>query len=427
MPTLLAVARHALSRRKPGVQSVITWLCVLLPGACGGGGSTAPAGGSTALACASTGTYAGAALHATLVSRSFPAVPANSSNDAKVPADLAVLLDARVTQLMAQTNAPAISAAIGVPGIGRWSSTQGLMRVAGPDVADRTTLFYWASVAKSLTAVLVLQLVEEGKLKLDDRLARWYPQMPQADLITIEQLLTHTSGLATNALDAQGLVPQTPAALVLAAAGTPSVFCPGTGTSYSNTGYLMLGLIVEAVEKQAFHEVLQRRIAEPLGLQHLRALRPGEEQPAGLATPHSGRTPQVDAGEWSRMGSGNVVASAEDMSIVWQALLTGRLLPLATVQRQWARLYPLQDESSPLRGQALMWAGEGVMLMEWADDQGRTRSWLGHLGGTQTASATVAYDPVVDAHVAVAVNSEVSSAAVANSLLQVVSAWRAAH
>ena len=403
------------------MKPIAVWLSALLLAACGGGGTSA---GVKPLSCTSAGPYSGAPLHAALPASSFPSAQGASSPSATLPSGLGLLLDARVAELLEQTGAPAIAAAIDVPGLGRWASTQGLARVAPPGPADEATLFSWGSVAKSLTAVLVLQLVEEGKLKLDDRLARWYPHMPQAELITIEHLLTHTSGLATNAHDALGRVPQTPAELVSAASTTPSVFCPGTGASYSNTGYLMLGLIVEAVEQQAFHEVLQHRIAEPLGLQQLRALRPGEEQPAGLATPHLKREPQTDPGAWSRIGSGNVVATAGDMLRVWQALLTGRLLPLATVQRQWSQLYPLQGEGSPADGQALMWFGQGVMLLEWADDQGRTRPWLGHLGGIPSANAAVLYDPFVGAYVSAAVNSEVSSAAVANALLRVVVAWQ---
>ena len=395
----------------------------LLTACGGGGGGDAPVDGPIAQACTADGPYAGARLHAAWPAASLPV---GTPPDAALPPELATLLDARVVTLLTQTNAPAIAAALGLPGIGRWTTTLGLARVASALTAGTTTtLFYWASVAKSLTAALVLQLVDEGHLTLNDRLARWFPQMPQAGLITVEQLLTHTSGMATNARDAQGLTAR--AALLQAAATTPSPLCPGTGASYSNTGYWLLGLIVEAVDQRPFHEVLQRRIAEPLGLQRLRALRPGEDSPEGVASPHSGRVPQTDPGAWLRLGAGNVVASAEDMLRYWQALLGGHLLPAAALRRQWARLYPLQDDSASQPGQALMWAGQGVMLMEWADNLNRRRSWQGHLGGIPTANATLAYDPLVDAHVAVAVNSEVSSAAVANALLQVVTDWRAAN
>jgi D-alanyl-D-alanine carboxypeptidase len=404
------------------MRAVAVLLSATLFAACGGGTHT----GSGALTCESAGPYGGPPLHAALPANTFPSAHSGSASNAALPGELGLLLDARLKEIVLQTGAPAVAVAVDVPGLGRWTSTQGLARVTPPEPASEATLFYWGSVAKPLTAVLVLQLVEEGKLNLDDRLARWYPQMPQADLITIEHLLTHTSGLATNALglDPISQAPAAPAEQVLAASRTPSVFCPGTGASYSNTGYWILGLIVEAIEGQAFHEVLQRRIAGPLGLQQLRALRPGEEQPTDLASPHQKREPQADAGAWSRIGAGNVVAGADDMLSFWQAVLTGRLLPLATVQRQWSRLYPMQSEVSPPGGQALSWYGQGVAVMEWTDEQGRIRPWLGHLGSIPTANAAVLYDPLVGAYVAVAVNSEVSSAAAANALLQVVMDWQ---
>ena len=403
------------------MKAIATLLCAAWLTACGGGGTSSTA---TALACTSALPYVGASLHAALPGSSFPSTQGTGSSGAALPGDLGALLDARVEEILLQTGAPAIAAAIDLPGLGRWALTQGSARVVPEQAANAATLFYWGSIAKSLTAVLVLQLVEEGKLKLDDRLAQWYPQMPQAELITIRHLLTHTSGLATNALEPSGQIPQALAELLAAASRTPSVFCPGTNVSYSNTGYLMLGLIVEGVERQAFDEVLQRRIAEPLGLFHLRALHAGEQAPAGLATPHQKREPKADPGAWSRIGSGNVVAAADNMLIFWQALLTGRLLPLATVQAQWSQLYPLQDKLSTGPAPALMWCGQGVMLTEWTDGQGRTRPWLAHVGGIPTANAAVLYDPFVGAYVAAAVNSEVSSTAVANALLDVVMAWR---
>ena len=168
---------------------------------------------------------------------------------------------------------------------------------------------------------------------------------------------------------------------------------------------------------------MQRRIAAPLGLQHLRALQPGEAAPAGLATPHAGRTPQADPGAWTRLGAGNVMARAEDMVVFWQAVLSGRLLAPATVQSQWRLLYQLFATSTE-SNHGNSWFGMGVMLSEWTDGSGKLRSWLGHAGGIPTANAQLLYDPAVQAYAAVAVNNEVSAAAVANALLSTVAAWR---
>ena len=67
------------------------------------------------------------------------------------------------------------------------------------------------------------------------------------------------------------------------------------------------------------------------------------------------------------------------------------------------------------------------MVLEWTDDQGPIRPWLGHLGGIPTANAALLYDPLVGTYVAAAVNSEVSSTAVASALLQVVMAWQSTY
>ena len=412
--------RPSSAQSRPALKLAAIGFFGILLAACGGGGASA---GSAPVSCTAGTPFTGD-LHAPLPAATFPTSAATST--AVLPAELAAKLDAHIGALLAQTGAPAIAAAIEVPGLGRWASTQGLARVQPQQPALATTPFYWASVTKSLTAVLALQLVEEGRLKLDDRLARWYPQMPQADLITIEQLLTHTSGLATNWAGATPLDSVTRAEQLAAAAATPLVFCPGSGVSYSNTGYWLLSLIVEAVTGEPYDVALRHRVAEPLEVLQLQALPPQQPAPDGFATPHLGRLPSSDPGLGSRLGAGSVFATPADMLRFWQALLSGRLLSPATVQRQWATLYRLRDAAAP---ELRWWAGQGVMLAEWTDVQGRNRPWLFHAGGDAVlgANAVLIYNPVVGAYVAVAVNSTVPSAAVATSLLEIVASWRAAH
>ena len=402
------------------------WVLAALATACGGAGGGAPGGAvsSTGPSCQAGGPFTGEPLHAAVSTNFFPAAVDAADASKPLPDSLSVALDQQVRDILLKTGAPAVTAAITVPGLGRWSSSQGLAQAVPAQPVNSGTEFYWGSVAKTLTAVLVLQLVEEGKLRLDDALSRWYPRIPMAERITLAQLLTHTSGLQTYA--SSGLQAKTPAQEAELLAHAPLLFCPGTNASYSNAGYLLLGLIVEAVEQQPFHQSVQRRIAAPLGLQHLRALDPGEEAPTALATPHAGGTPQADPGAWMRLGAGNVVARAEDMVVFWQAVLSGGLLAPATVQSQWALLYQLFAKSTE-SNQGNSWFGMGVMLSEWTDDTGRPRAWLGHSGGIPTANAQLLYDPSAHAYAAVAVNSEVSSAAVANALLKAVADWRATH
>jgi D-alanyl-D-alanine carboxypeptidase len=343
-----------------------------------------------------------------------------------MPKTLTDMLDQQVRDILRRTGAPAVTAAIAIPGLGRWSSTQGLAQTVPPQGVTHSTEFYWGSVAKTVTAVLVLQLVEEGRLHLDDSVDRWFPQLPQAQYITIGHLLSHTSGLQTNANTMLGLGLETPSQQLATLADMPLLFCPGSDASYSNAGYLLLGLVVQAMEQQPMYQSVQRRIAAPLGLQHFRALQPGEDAPTALAMPHQGQTPKRDPGAWARLGAGNVVARAEDMVVFWRALLSGRLLAPATVQSQWDVLHALGPAPAD-SDQDKQWFGKGVMLTEWTDGGGNLRTWLGHFGGIPTANAALLYDHNADAYMAVAVNSGVSSAAVSNVLLQVVMDWRAQH
>ncbi len=404
---------------KAWIRVCATGLLLALLASCGG-----TAAGPAGLYCHTGMPFAGAPLHAALPANAFPATPHDAQAGVPLPDTLSAALGQQVRDILQQTGAPAISAALSIPGLGYWSITQGLAQTTSEQAVHSGTTFYWASVGKALTAVLVLQLVEEGKLRLDDTLSRWFPQIPQAGRITLAQLLTHTSGLQTYA--GERLVATSPTQAVAALAQAPLLFCPGTYASYSNAGYLLLGLIVETVEGRPFDQTVQRRIAAPLGLQHLRALQPGEVVPASLATPHAGRTPQADPAAWTRLGAGNVVARAEDMVVFWQAVLSGRLLAPATVRSQWAMLYQLFATSTE-SNQDNSWFGMGVMLTEWTDGSGQLRRWLGHAGGIPTANAQLLYDPTVQAYAAVAVNSEVSAAAVANALLTTVAAWHAQH
>lgn len=408
-------SHRALKLAAPGLLAIVL-------AACGGGGGANT--GITASSCAVGAPFVGEVVREKLPASSFPPSPAASTT--VLPAELAAQLDARIGVLLAQTGAPAIAAAVDVPGLGRWSSTQGLARVQPEQPAQADTPFFWASVTKALTAVLVLQLVEDGRLKLDDRLARWFPQVPGAELITLEHLLTHTSGLATNSEGATPLTTPTRAEQLAAAAATPLLFCPGSGVSYSNTGYWMLSLIVEAVYGESYDAALRHRIAEPLGLWQLQSLPPQQPAPDSFATPHLGRLPSSDPALGSRLGAASVFATPADMLSFWQAVFTGRLLSPATVQRQWAALYRLRDSAAP---ELRWWVGQGVMLAEWADTQGRNRPWLFHAGGDSVhgANAVLIYDPVVAAYVAAAVNSNVPSAAVATTLLDIVASWRATH
>jgi CubicO group peptidase (beta-lactamase class C family) len=129
--------------------------------------------------------------------------------------------------------------------------------------------FRIASITKTYTAVMILQLVEEGKLKLTDTLDKFFPQIPNARKITILQILSHRSGIPNVRRDQATWKPGEPVTkdemLALIVKGTPE-FEPDTKNSYSNSGYFILGLILEKLTGKLYGQALEERINSKIGL-----------------------------------------------------------------------------------------------------------------------------------------------------------------
>ena len=359
--------------------------------------------------CDSAKSYRGPKLHARPQARIFAG--ASGSLTGSLDSNTVARLEQAMEKALAATKAPALTVAVGVPGRGLWSGT----RSSPPSSGEKQPkFFYWASAGKAFTAVTVLQLVEEGKLRLDDKLARWFPDMPNAKIITLDHLLTHTSGLysfqSDPALRAQPGY-KSPETLLAVAKAHGNAFCPGEYWSYCNTGYVLLARIVEKVEGQPFHEVVTRRIIDRLGLKHTRSLSP--KSPAvDVATAHPSKPEEAEA-EFhfsTPFGAGNIVGTAEDMVRFWHALLNGQLVKPKTVQGMFERLYPMF-------GQPLYY-GRGVMLYEVPKPDDGSEIWLGHSGGSPGIKAIVAYAHEAQAFVAVAMNNDASAEATAHLFLK---------
>lgn len=196
--------------------------------------------------------------------------------------------------------------------------------------------FRVASLTKSFVATVVLQLVGEGLLGLDDSVERWLPgAVPGGDRITIRQLLEHTSGLYDYFEDPRLMAPYergdfahryTPRELLALGTSQPSLFPPGSRQTYSNTGYVALGLIVEASTGRSLGHALKARIFEPLRLRSTTFGNGAGPRAHGYAR-IGGRLRDVArlnlSFEWA---AGAVVSTAKDIARFYRALLAGRLV-----------------------------------------------------------------------------------------------------
>jgi D-alanyl-D-alanine carboxypeptidase len=161
------------------------------------------------------------------------------------------------------------SAAIVIPDEGLWAGASGIADPSTGDPVTPKTVFALGSVTKTFVAALVLKLSEDGLLRLDDPLARWLPHFPEANRITVRELLNHTSGAFDVSEDPAFLEAQFahPRQLwkpqrILSYVGRP-LFRPGANWSYSNTNYILLGLIVEKATRSTVAEELRRRVLAP--------------------------------------------------------------------------------------------------------------------------------------------------------------------
>lgn len=132
--------------------------------------------------------------------------------------------------------------------------------------------FRLGSLTKQFTATAILQLMEQGKLALDDEVARFLPQAPPAWRgVSLFHLLTHTSGIPSYTslpgfFAQQARLDRTPDEIIALTQEAPLHFAPGTRFKYNNTGYILLGRVIEAVSRQSYEDYLKAHILVPLGL-----------------------------------------------------------------------------------------------------------------------------------------------------------------
>ena len=236
--------------------------------------------------------------------------------------------------------------AAGAPGAIALVNDGHKVRLHAAGLADRrsgrvmraTDRFRAGSMAKPFVSTVALQLVGEGRLSLSDTVEHWLPgALPYGDHVTLRQLLNHTSGVPDNQapVEAEWLKGNmthswAPRTLVAFVAAKPQDFAAGTSWAYSNTNYMLAGLIIERVTGHRLGDELRRRILDPL---HLRDTSfPVNE--SVIAGAHANGAASVQgsvrdvtvlnpSGTW---GAGNIVSTATDVAHFWRALLGGRLL-----------------------------------------------------------------------------------------------------
>ena len=256
-----------------------------------------------------------------------------------------------------------------------------------------------ASVTKMFTAATVIKLAEMGKLSLDDKLATYLPDVPNAGNITLRELLQHTAGVSDKTKDPQpGFMKRdvdTATLIDEIRKRTPS-FAPGAQQQYSNGGYILLGAVIEKVTGQPWHVAMTQLLLEPLGLQHIRygdnaVVMPGRV--AGYTTDNPAH--QVKNASFISMSipaaAGGLVATADDLLRWMRALTHGRVISAQDFQMMITPAMP--GVAHPYGMGMYLWHVRGSDM-------------VGHTGQIDGFASAVAYLPKQDVTVVVLANDD---------------------
>lgn len=311
--------------------------------------------------------------------------------------DLARIVDAG----LAQTSTPGALVGVWYPGRGEWTHAAGIgdLTTAAPVTLDDHVRI--ASITKTFTATVVLRLVDEGALGLDDPLERYVPGIPNGDLITLRQVLGMTAGIfdfvgdpaIAAAYDRDPLMPFAPEQAIGIIRRYPADFEPGAQVRYSNSNYVLLGLIIERVTGQTAAAAITDRVIAPLGLANT-SFPDTPEMPEPYAHGYNGAAsgdPLRDATRsnpavpWT---AGAMVSTLADLRTWAEALAGGTLLSEAT-QRERLTWGSFPGEGLDVR------YGLGVM---------QVNGLVGHNGGIPGYSSWMVHAPEEGATIVVVTN-----------------------
>ena len=288
----------------------------------------------------------------------FAAAPAYAQS--LTPQEVAKV-DRIVTQRLAASGVPSASVAIVRGGKIVFARAYGKQSETMPVPRDDAP-YQIASISKQFTAAAILLLQHEGKLSLDDKVAKFIPGISGGDRITIRQLLSHTAGIQDYWPQDYSFAamekPTTPQAIVDRWAKKPLDFEPGTAWQYSNTGYVVAGMIVEKVSGKSLLAYLNAKIFKPLGMHPVdqdRAIGKGFPQPTHRFAlgPVRPAKPAADGWLWA---AGELAMSASDLA-KWDIARINRSI---LTPREWET----QETEVPLNDGKPTHYGLGVFVTD---------------------------------------------------------------
>ena len=336
-----------------------------------------------------------------------PAAAENAAPAASVTAPSAEALRTIADSVLAEAYAadgPGAAVVVMRGGKIVYQGARGMADTANGRAIAPDTVFRLGSITKQFAAAMIVQLVQEGKLSLDDPLSKFFPDYPQPGAsATVRQLLQHTSGIQSYTNMPGAMVPEniakarTTAEMIAWFRDQPSPTKPGEAWAYNNSGYVMLGAIIEHVTGKPWHQVLEGRITGPLGLATIRYGVDGEDTPK-MAKGYTGEpTAAAELASPIHMSvphaAGALIGTVDDLAKWGQALHRGKVVDDAHYKLMIAPTVMPDGSTQPY--------GFGLSF-----DPLRGHPAIGHGGGINGFSTDSIYVPTADLFVAVFANSD---------------------
>ncbi|WP_424210610.1 serine hydrolase domain-containing protein [Streptomyces sp. BI20] len=330
------------------------------------------------------------------------ATPSPGDDFPRLTPAVAARLDTAIREVMRVTKVPGAVVGLWAAGKGSYVRTFGTADRATGAPMTTDLLFRIGSETKTFTVTALLQLVDQGKVRLDDPIGTYIAGVPNGDRITLRQLAGMRSGLYSysfdpkfiKALEADPTHPFTPRQLLDYAFAHPVMFEPGAKFFYSNTNLVLLGLVVEKVTGRPLHEVIAHDVVAPAGLRH--TLFPtGAEFPDPHAHGYTDQTASgkvEDATDWNPSwgwAAGAMISDLDDLKSWARTLATGTLLTPAT-QAERLKTTPMD----------LPGDGYGLGIFN-------VQGWIGHNGSLPGYEVLPVYLPEADATMVVLLNTDI--------------------
>jgi len=256
--------------------------------------------------------------------------------------DLAIVINDTLTQTY-KPSEPGASVVVVKDGKVIFRKGYGMANLELGVPVEPDMIFRLGSVTKQFTAVAILILAEQGKLSLDDEITKFLPDYPaKTQRVTVEQLLTHTSGIKSyTSLPEWLLIWRKDTELndlICLFKDKPSDFAPGERWSYNNSGYVLLGAIIEKVSGQSYQDFVEKNIFQRLGMAHSFYDNTARVIPRRVTGYSKGKDGYINAPYLSMTqphAAGALVSSVDDLALWDAALYTDKLVKQETLKRAW--------------------------------------------------------------------------------------------